>query len=99
MLIDSRSIPTMAIRLKIQRNCVIFILGLMASFALLSVQAHAQVVGATVTGIITDPSAASVANAEVAATDTDTGITTTVQTSSAGFYTVPNLVPGPYQIT
>ena len=55
--------------------------------------------GATVTGTVTDPSGANIPNAQVSMTNSDTGITTNVTTNSAGFYTTPNLVPGPYQVT
>jgi carboxypeptidase family protein/TonB-dependent receptor-like protein len=66
-------------------------------FGLMSgVVAHAQVTGATVSGTITDPSGAVVANATVAATNTATAITRDVTSDSAGLYTIPNLVPGPY---
>jgi carboxypeptidase family protein/TonB-dependent receptor-like protein len=66
-------------------------------FALMSgVVAHAQVTGATVSGTVTDPSGGVVANATVTATNTATSITRDVTSDSAGLYTIPNLVPGPY---
>lgn len=58
--------------------------------------AHAQVVGATVSGTVTDPSGAVVANANVTATNTATAVARSVTTDSAGLYTIANLVPGPY---
>ena len=68
-------------------------------FTLLSgVVAHAQVTGATVSGTITDPSGGVVANATVSATNTATAITRDVVSDSAGLYTIPNLVPGVYDI-
>src|SRR5215472_3030330 len=60
------------------------------------VVAHAQVTGATVSGTITDPSGGVVANATVTATNTATAVARSVTTDSAGLYTIPNLVPGPY---
>jgi outer membrane receptor protein involved in Fe transport len=60
---------------------------------------HAQGTGATITGTVTDPSGAAVAGAEVVITNTATGIATTVTTSAEGFYSVPNLLPGPYTAT
>jgi hypothetical protein len=61
-------------------------------------QADAQVSGATVTGTVTDPSGAVIPNAEVSTTNTATGITTSAPTDSAGFFTIPNLIPGPYRV-
>ncbi len=58
--------------------------------------AHAQVTGATVSGTVTDPSGAVVANATVTATNTATAVARNVTSDSAGLYTIPNLVPGPY---
>jgi Carboxypeptidase regulatory-like domain/TonB dependent receptor/TonB-dependent Receptor Plug Domain len=60
--------------------------------------AQAQVVGATVSGTVTDPSGGVVASATVSATDTATAVTRDVTTDSAGVYTIPNLIPGPYDI-
>jgi hypothetical protein len=66
-------------------------------FGLMSgVVAHAQVTGATVSGTVTDPSGAVVANVTVAATNTATGITRNVTSDSAGLYAIANLVPGSY---
>ena len=88
----------MATRLKTRKHIFsVFVLLLVTVF--LSVQGHAQVAGATVTGTVTDPSGANIPNAQVSMTNSDTGITTNVTTNSAGFYATPNLIPGPYQVT
>ena len=60
--------------------------------------ARAQVVGATLSGTITDASGAVVAGAAVSAKDTATGITREVTTDSAGLYNIPNLVPSLYEV-
>ncbi|MGH9359760.1 MAG: TonB-dependent receptor domain-containing protein [Terriglobia bacterium] len=59
---------------------------------------RAQVVGATLSGTVTDQSGAMVPNAQISIKNTATGITTNVTTNSAGLYTAPNLIPGPYQV-
>jgi len=62
-------------------------------------QVRAQVVGATLSGTVSDPSGATVPNAQVAARNTATGVTRTATTDSAGFYSIPNLLPGTYEVT
>jgi len=63
-------------------------------------QMQAQVTSATVHGTVTDTSGAVVPNATVTALNTSTGIKTTVNTDSHGFYTFPQLqIGGPYTIT
>ena len=74
------------------------------SFVLLGVllfagQLHAQVAGATLSGTINDPSGAVVPNAQVSAKNTATGVTRAATTDSAGFYSIPNLLPGNYEVT
>jgi hypothetical protein len=63
-----------------------------------SVPVHAQVTGATLSGTVTDASGAVIAGAQVSIKNTATGITKDSTTDSAGFYTVPNLQAGPYEV-
>jgi hypothetical protein len=60
---------------------------------------YAQVSGATLSGTITDPSGAAIAGAKVSITNKATGVTRDVTTDAAGFYSAPNLLPGPYEVT
>lgn len=62
-------------------------------------QASAQVAGATLSGTVTDPSGAVVPNAQVAARNTATGVSRVGTTDSAGLYSIPNLLPGNYEVT
>lgn len=89
----------MTVQPNVKRVSVFVIFGALAVVLLLSVQAQAQVAGATITGTITDPSGAVIPNAEVSITNTATGISTSVSTNSAGSFFAPNLIPGPYQVT
>jgi len=66
---------------------------------LLASPTHAQVAGATLTGTITDPSGAAIAAAKVSVANKDTGVKRDVSTDAAGFYSAPNLLPGPYEVT
>jgi hypothetical protein len=58
----------------------------------------AQVVTATLTGSITDPSGASVPNATVKVTEVSTGVSRSTNTSSDGYSIVPYLNPGVYRV-
>ncbi|PYU21017.1 MAG: hypothetical protein DMG30_18810 [Acidobacteria bacterium] len=62
-------------------------------------QVRAQVAGATLSGTINDPSGAVVPNAQVSARNTATGVTRVATTDSAGFYSIPNLLPGSYEVS
>src|SRR3984893_4407134 len=63
-----------------------------------SIPARAQVTGATLSGTVTDASGAAVPNAQVSIKNTATGLTRDVTTDSAGYYTIPNIVPGVYEV-
>jgi len=63
------------------------------------VAGHAQVVGGSLSGAITDSSHGAVAGASIAIANTATGVTTTVTTNAEGIYSAPNLLPGTYQVT
>ncbi len=60
---------------------------------------HAQFSNAQISGLVTDPNGAAVANAEISATNTATGVLYTNKTNTSGIYLLQQLVPGPYQIT
>jgi len=76
-------------------------LGLSALFSFLLMLSLANVAygqGATITGRVIDPRAASVPNATVTAANTETGITRTTTTTSDGLYRFDNLAPGVYNV-
>ena len=60
---------------------------------------YAQVSGADLSGTITDPSGAAIAGAKVTITNKATSVTRDVTADAAGFYSAPNLLPGPYEVT
>lgn len=66
---------------------------------LLATAARAQVVGAILTGTITDPSGAAVVSATVSIRNVETGIATVTRTNGAGIYSAPNLLPGEYTVS
>ncbi len=59
----------------------------------------AQVAGATLSGLITDASGAAIANATVSTKNVATGEVREVGTNGQGFYSVPNLLPGSYEVS
>lgn len=59
----------------------------------------AQVVGATLSGTVKDASSAAIAGAKVSAKNVATGVVTETPADSAGFYAIPNLLPGIYEVS
>lgn len=60
--------------------------------------AFGQEVTATVSGIVTDPSGAAVAGANITARDLDRGTTWPTTTNGDGFYNLPRLTIGQYEV-
>jgi hypothetical protein len=54
---------------------------------------------ASITGRITDPGGAVVPNATVTAQSTTTGVTSTATSNGEGYYSIPALNPGSYDVT
>src|ERR1700680_2956758 len=73
----------------------------LAVTALLGVTARgsAQVVGATMSGTVSDTSGGVVPDANISVKNVATGIIRMAVTNGSGLFTVPNLQPGPYEIT
>jgi hypothetical protein len=65
----------------------------------LSPPADAQVSGATLSGLVTDPSSAGIPGASVSIKNVGTGEVREVPTNGDGFYSAPNLQPGRYEVT
>src|SRR5262245_48515490 len=59
----------------------------------------AQSGNATLSGTVHDPSGAIVPNAKVTALNSATGITKETSTNASGLYVIPNLIPGPYNVS
>jgi hypothetical protein len=82
-----------------KRTSVVLSLVVIWAISLFAAQGYAQVTGATLSGTITDPSGGVIPNAMVSAKNTATGVTREVTTDTTGFYLVPNLLPGSYEVT
>src|SRR6266436_6064558 len=76
---------------------VVFAVVVVSSFGALRL--HAQAVGATLSGTVTDQSGGVVPKADVAILNTGTGETRSVSTNADGIYSAPNLIPGSYSVT
>ena len=75
------------------------LLTLPAFFLLFVSSAFGQSDRGSVTGRVTDPNGAGVANAKITATNLNTAETREVKTSDDGNYTIPELKADPYKIT
>ena len=73
------------------------VIALLAVLVLTSVFSLASITG-SISGVVTDKSGAVVAGATVVATNTSTGIQTTQETDSKGFYNLPTLAVGTYDL-
>lgn len=75
------------------------IAGILLPLLLCLSYALGQTVTGTITGVVTDPSGAVVSGAKITATNTQTSVKTTVQTNTAGVYTIRFLPIGTYTVT
>jgi hypothetical protein len=75
------------------------IVALFAFFLLSVTSAVAQTDRGSLTGRVTDPNGAAVANAKITATNVNTAETREVTTSGDGNYTIPELKADPYRVT
>jgi hypothetical protein len=66
---------------------------------LFSAPVRAQVVGATVSGTITDPHGDAIPNAKVSAKNLATGVSTSTTTNATGAFSIANLNPAEYEIS
>lgn len=66
---------------------------------LVAVPLCAQAAGARIVGTVTDSSGAAIVNAQVIIQNTASDLTRELVTNRSGFYSAPNLPPGPYTVT
>ena len=67
--------------------------------ALVAVPLCAQIAGARIAGTVTDSSGAAIVDAQVKIQNTASNLTRELVTNRSGFYSAPNLPPGPYTVT
>src|ERR1700747_298730 len=76
-----------------QEFCLVVLMGTLSTAA-----GWGQVERGTVTGVITDPTGAVVAGANVSILSVNTNLVTKTESSSAGIYYLPSLPPGRYEL-
>jgi len=77
---------------------LIVLLALVSAISLIAATNGWAQATATIRGIVLDPQLAAVPNATVAARNVDTGIERSTVTTAEGYYTIPNLAPGTYDV-
>jgi outer membrane receptor protein involved in Fe transport len=78
----------------------VFSFAILAMITILcAIRVDAQVVGATLSGTVKDASSAAIPSAKVSVKNVATGVVRELTADSAGFYTVPNLLPGSYDVS
>jgi hypothetical protein len=82
----------------LRASCVPRIVLALAGLEIFAVAAFGQAGTGTITGTITDPAGAVVANAPVEVRNTDTNVPYPAVTTAAGVYTVTRLPVGPYSV-
>src|SRR6267143_5461694 len=83
----------------IRARYMVITFGAVLLFLSLSFAAFAQVTGGTISGSVTDPSAAAVPGAAVIILNQGKGESRTLTTNDNGYYSTPNLTPGRYSVT
>ncbi|MCZ2079991.1 MAG: TonB-dependent receptor [Bryobacteraceae bacterium] len=81
-----------------QVRLMFFAVGILVLIGLLTPSMHAQVLYGSVVGTVQDQSGAVIPGANVTLTSAGTGQTREITTDNAGRFSVPNLVPGSYEL-
>ena len=81
-----------------RRSALKTVVLLVAFACLLGRDAFGQIVGAILSGTVSDPSNAVVPNAKVSIRNVSTGVVNQANTNEVGIYNAVNLLPGVYQV-
>ena len=84
----------MAVHRLLRGAAIVLLTGLIASLPL-----FAQKITGDISGTITDPTGAAVANATITAVNQGTNEKASATTNESGFYRIVNLSPGQYRIS
>ena len=93
------SLSSGALRRRFQAASAWRLATVMLAFVVLTVPMAAQVLYGSLTGTVTDASGAVVANAQITALETKTGVSQSATSDSDGIYRESTLAPGTYKVT
>ena len=82
---------------KMKQRSVLYLL-IVFTVLLLLVPVYGQKITGTISGSVTDPTGAVVADATVTITNSETGLLRTTTTNTSGEYSAPDLPPGTYRV-
>src|SRR4051812_34121624 len=85
-------------RLNMLLRCRVLVVVFAFMVAVPAAHLWGQAVSGTITGAVTDPSGSAIPGANVKATNAATGVAVSVLTTSAGYYTISNLIAGTYTV-
>jgi outer membrane receptor protein involved in Fe transport len=77
----------------------VLMIGTLLVLCLITIPASAQVVGATLSGLVTDSSGATVSDAAISINNVATREVRSVTSNADGLYSAPNLLPGSYEVS
>jgi Carboxypeptidase regulatory-like domain/TonB-dependent Receptor Plug Domain/TonB dependent receptor len=89
----------MTFRMNLSRILKLILCAVVVLSACGALRLHAQAVGATLSGTVTDPSGGVIPKAEVVILNAATGETHNVSSNAEGIYSAPNVPPGNYTVT
>lgn len=81
------------------RGRATYILPFLLALTLCALPAAAQVLYGTIVGTVSDPTGAAVPKATVTVVNTATGMTREVTTDDTGYFSIPNLLQGTYDVS
>ena len=98
-MICKQNVKVRAGGLRLIEGCILAGACIAMMLLLMLPPAFAQRTTGTLRGQILDPSGAAVPNAQITATNVDTGVSVKILATSAGTYNFPSLIPGKYSVT
>lgn len=79
-------------------RCLTIVAGLCLA-AGMATQAWSQVLYGSIVGVVSDPTQAAVPRASITVTNTATGLSRHASSDDLGYFSIPNLPPGPYDVS